>query len=99
MRFISKVLKDTLHEKFPDATEDELVKVRRCLNLSPYIKLDVGSLYWSFSSKLVQRCLPKPFFIQTLSLSLALSPSFTLSYTASIATMPLFLSFILLSFP
>uniref|UniRef100_A0A8C5CYG0 IQ motif containing GTPase activating protein 1 n=1 Tax=Gadus morhua TaxID=8049 RepID=A0A8C5CYG0_GADMO len=27
MRFISKVLKDTLHEKFPDATEDELVKI------------------------------------------------------------------------
>ena len=27
MRFISKVLKDTLNEKFPDATEDELVKV------------------------------------------------------------------------
>lgn len=27
MRFISKVLKDTLHEKFPDATEDELLKV------------------------------------------------------------------------
>lgn len=31
MRFISKVLKDTLHEKFPDATEDELLKV--CLYL------------------------------------------------------------------
>lgn len=28
MRFISKVLKDTLHEKFPDATEDELLKVQ-----------------------------------------------------------------------
>ncbi|KAG7271758.1 hypothetical protein CRUP_032661 [Coryphaenoides rupestris] len=27
MRFISKVLKDTLHEKFPDATEDELLKL------------------------------------------------------------------------
>lgn len=27
MRFISKVLKDTLQEKFPDATEDELLKV------------------------------------------------------------------------
>ncbi|XP_046897505.1 ras GTPase-activating-like protein IQGAP1 [Hypomesus transpacificus] len=27
MRFISKVLKDTLNEKFPDATEDELVKI------------------------------------------------------------------------
>lgn len=27
MRFTSKVLKDTLHEKFPDATEDELLKV------------------------------------------------------------------------
>ncbi|MED6243778.1 Ras GTPase-activating-like protein iqgap1, partial [Ataeniobius toweri] len=26
MRFISKVLKDTLHEKFPDSTEDELLK-------------------------------------------------------------------------
>lgn len=28
MRFISKVLKDTLHEKFPDSTEDDLLKVR-----------------------------------------------------------------------
>uniref|UniRef100_A0A3P8VPK8 IQ motif containing GTPase activating protein 1 n=1 Tax=Cynoglossus semilaevis TaxID=244447 RepID=A0A3P8VPK8_CYNSE len=27
MRFISKVLKDTLQEKFPDATEDELLKI------------------------------------------------------------------------
>uniref|UniRef100_A0A1A8GRW6 IQ motif containing GTPase activating protein 1 n=1 Tax=Nothobranchius korthausae TaxID=1143690 RepID=A0A1A8GRW6_9TELE len=27
MRFISKVLKDTLHEKFPDSTEDELLKI------------------------------------------------------------------------
>uniref|UniRef100_A0A8C4NU39 IQ motif containing GTPase activating protein 1 n=1 Tax=Dicentrarchus labrax TaxID=13489 RepID=A0A8C4NU39_DICLA len=27
MRFISKVLKDTLHEKFPDATEDEMLKI------------------------------------------------------------------------
>ncbi|XP_020497068.1 ras GTPase-activating-like protein IQGAP1 isoform X3 [Labrus bergylta] len=27
MRFVSKVLKDSLHEKFPDATEDELLKI------------------------------------------------------------------------
>uniref|UniRef100_A0A6Q2YP45 IQ motif containing GTPase activating protein 1 n=1 Tax=Esox lucius TaxID=8010 RepID=A0A6Q2YP45_ESOLU len=27
MRYTSKVLKDTLHEKFPDATEDELLKI------------------------------------------------------------------------
>ncbi|KAG7468156.1 hypothetical protein MATL_G00139690 [Megalops atlanticus] len=27
MRFIAKVLKDTLNEKFPDATEDELLKI------------------------------------------------------------------------
>uniref|UniRef100_A0A8C2FJB1 IQ motif containing GTPase activating protein 2 n=1 Tax=Cyprinus carpio TaxID=7962 RepID=A0A8C2FJB1_CYPCA len=27
MRYIAKVLKDTLHEKFPDATEDELLKI------------------------------------------------------------------------
>ncbi|NWY98368.1 IQGA1 protein, partial [Loxia curvirostra] len=27
MRFISKVLKDSLHEKFPDAGEDELLKI------------------------------------------------------------------------
>ncbi|NP_001082590.1 IQ motif containing GTPase activating protein 1 L homeolog [Xenopus laevis] len=27
MRFIAKVLKDTLHEKFPDAGEDELLKI------------------------------------------------------------------------
>lgn len=31
MRFIAKVLKDSLHEKFPDASEDELLKVRDCL--------------------------------------------------------------------
>jgi hypothetical protein len=30
MRFIAKVLKDSLHEKFPDAGEDELLKVRVC---------------------------------------------------------------------
>lgn len=28
MRFIAKVLKDSLYEKFPDAGEDELLKVR-----------------------------------------------------------------------
>ncbi|XP_073670718.1 ras GTPase-activating-like protein IQGAP2 isoform X2 [Paramisgurnus dabryanus] len=27
MRYIAKVLKDTLHEKFPDAAEDELLKI------------------------------------------------------------------------
>lgn len=27
MRYIAKVLKHSLHEKFPDATEDELLKV------------------------------------------------------------------------
>lgn len=27
MRFIAKTLKDTLNERFPDATEDELLKV------------------------------------------------------------------------
>uniref|UniRef100_A0AAY4BGC4 IQ motif containing GTPase activating protein 2 n=1 Tax=Denticeps clupeoides TaxID=299321 RepID=A0AAY4BGC4_9TELE len=27
MRYIAKILKNTLHEKFPDATEDELLKV------------------------------------------------------------------------
>ncbi|XP_043932308.1 ras GTPase-activating-like protein IQGAP1 [Protopterus annectens] len=27
MRYIAKVLKDSLHEKFPDATEDELLKI------------------------------------------------------------------------
>ncbi|CAG00272.1 unnamed protein product [Tetraodon nigroviridis] len=34
MRFISKVLKDSLHEKFPDATEDELLKDQGFLFLS-----------------------------------------------------------------
>lgn len=28
MRYIAKVLKDTLHEKFPDSSEDDLLKVR-----------------------------------------------------------------------
>lgn len=27
MRYIAKVLKNSLHEKFPDASEDELMKV------------------------------------------------------------------------
>lgn len=27
MRYIAKVLKNSLHEKFPDASEDELLKV------------------------------------------------------------------------
>lgn len=27
MRYVAKVLKNSLHEKFPDATEDELLKV------------------------------------------------------------------------
>lgn len=27
MRYIAKVLKNSLHKKFPDASEDELVKV------------------------------------------------------------------------
>lgn len=27
MRYIAKVLKNSLHEKFPDATEEELLKV------------------------------------------------------------------------
>lgn len=38
MRFIAKVLKDSLHEKFPDAGEDELLKVRAaegCLGPHP----------------------------------------------------------------
>ena len=38
MRFIAKVLKDSLHEKFPDAGEDELLKVRAaegCLGPRP----------------------------------------------------------------
>lgn len=37
MRFIAKVLKDSLHEKFPDAGEDELLKVR--LKTSAHIGL------------------------------------------------------------
>lgn len=39
MRFISKVLKDTLHEKFPDSTEDELLKV--LLNLQDYVFITI----------------------------------------------------------
>lgn len=27
MRYIAKVLKDTLHEKFPDSSDDDLLKV------------------------------------------------------------------------
>lgn len=34
MRFIAKVLKDTLNEKFPDATEDEILKV--CAPVNPH---------------------------------------------------------------
>lgn len=28
MRYMAKVLKDTLHEKFPDSSDDDLLKVR-----------------------------------------------------------------------
>ena len=87
MRFISKVLKDTLHEKFPDATEDELVKVRHRLKPSPLIKLGF---------------LPSLTSVAYLSLSLfkpSLSFSFSFIHFVSIATVPLFLSFIPLSFP
>lgn len=39
MRYIAKVLKNSLHEKFPDSSEDELMKVERleCLLLWLYI--------------------------------------------------------------
>lgn len=35
MRYIAKVLKNSLHEKFPDASEDELMKVEAlgCINM------------------------------------------------------------------
>lgn len=38
MRYIAKVLKNSLHEKFPDASEDELMKVEalRCINICFY---------------------------------------------------------------
>jgi len=37
MRYIAKVLKKSLHAKFPDASEDELMKVEACV----HIHLDV----------------------------------------------------------
>lgn len=38
MRYIAKVLKNSLHEKFPDASEDELMKVEalECLHMSVF---------------------------------------------------------------
>lgn len=46
MRYIAKVLKNTLHEKFPDATEDELLKVRAltsCRSFHPVLVRRPGS--------------------------------------------------------
>lgn len=39
MRYIAKVLKNSLHEKFPDASEDELMKVEvpECAVLTVYV--------------------------------------------------------------
>jgi len=37
MRFIAKTLKDTLNERFPDATEDELLKV--CYIVTGFIQI------------------------------------------------------------
>lgn len=42
MRFIAKVLKDSLHEKFPDASEDELLKVRNWGGSSHVLRLGEG---------------------------------------------------------
>lgn len=39
MRYIAKVLKNSLHEKFPDASEEELMKVEvpECTVLTAYV--------------------------------------------------------------
>lgn len=44
MRYIAKVLKNSLHEKFPDASEDELMKVDipECAVLTVYVNECVG---------------------------------------------------------
>lgn len=53
MRYIAKVLKNSLHEKFPDASEDELMKVEALhvyihLYFVPFIVLYVMFLHmWS----------------------------------------------------
>lgn len=41
MRYIAKVLKNTLHEKFPDASEDELMKVETlgCIEICLYFSI------------------------------------------------------------
>lgn len=36
MRYIAKVLKNSLHEKFPDASEDELMKVEALKSINIY---------------------------------------------------------------
>lgn len=43
MRYIAKVLKNSLHEKFPDASEDELMKVEAlgCINICLYFPFTV----------------------------------------------------------
>lgn len=44
MRYIAKVLKNSLHEKFPDASEDELMKVEvpECTELTVYVNACVS---------------------------------------------------------
>lgn len=42
MRFIAKVLKDSLHEKFPDAGEDELLKVSLRRLAQPRLAVELG---------------------------------------------------------
>ena len=41
MRFIAQVLKDSLHEKFPDAGEDELLKVSLCRLAQPCLLVEL----------------------------------------------------------
>lgn len=39
MRYIAKTLKSSLHEKFPDASEDELMKVEVLVYFSDSIRV------------------------------------------------------------
>ena len=47
MRYIAKVLKNSLHEKFPDASEDELMKVEA-------LKYNIRICIFPFTEQYVQ---------------------------------------------
>lgn len=57
MRYIAKVLKNSLHEKFPDASEDELLKVEalKCIHIRLYVFIHM-SVYFECAHTVLCAC-------------------------------------------